>query len=245
MKRSQVLPGESRRILASEAACNKHWCIASLDVDKALLKGLTYRELADATGEQERTVCFTLPPGSAAVLRTLPGFEDYDESKHCLRCLKSGTGTKDAPRAFSLKLKRTTENIGLVSTSYDPEFEMTKDLLTAKHVDDIHMAGTDSSINDYVKKVESVFGACKLNKQSYTNCAIRYTKTQDGDVIMDQDDYIKQLRPISHPDLTGADPDHKASNIVSDMFVSLRGALAYSVLTQFWIMVYVVPLQRI
>ena len=62
---------------------------------------------------------------------------------------------------------------------------------------------------------------------------------------MDQDEYIKQLRPISHPDLVGANPEHKASKIVSDMFVSLRGALAYSVLTQFWIMVYVVSLQRI
>ena len=67
---------QSQRVLASVAACNKHWSIASLDVGKAFLKGLTYRELADATGEQERTVCFTLPPGSAAVLRTLPGFED-------------------------------------------------------------------------------------------------------------------------------------------------------------------------
>ena len=29
----------------------------------------------DATGEKERTVCFRLPPGSAALLRKFPGFE--------------------------------------------------------------------------------------------------------------------------------------------------------------------------
>eukprot|EP00959_Pyramimonas_sp_CCMP1952_P372882 7808413-Pyramimonas_sp.AAC.1 len=63
---------------------------------------------AEATGEKERVARFTLPPGSATVLRTPPGFEHYDESKHCLQRLKPGTGTRDAPRAFSLELRRTT-----------------------------------------------------------------------------------------------------------------------------------------
>ena len=91
----------SQRLLASAAACKKEWIIASMDINMAFLKGLTYSELAEATGEKERMVCFTLPPGSATVLRSLPGFEHYDETKHCLQCLKPGTGTKDAPRAFS------------------------------------------------------------------------------------------------------------------------------------------------
>ena len=89
----------SQRILASEAACHADYQIASLDVDKAFLKGFTYKELAQATGERERIVCFTLPPGSARLLRTFKGFEQFDESRHCLQCTKPGTGTKDAPRA--------------------------------------------------------------------------------------------------------------------------------------------------
>eukprot|EP00974_Lingulodinium_polyedra_P032236 3104717-Lingulodinium_polyedra.AAC.1 len=72
----------SQIILASEAACHKDWILASLDIDKAFLKGFTYVELAAATGEQERIVCFTLPPGSVSILRSIPGFEDYDESLH-------------------------------------------------------------------------------------------------------------------------------------------------------------------
>eukprot|EP00959_Pyramimonas_sp_CCMP1952_P004540 94816-Pyramimonas_sp.AAC.1 len=75
-----------------------------MDIDMAFLKGLTYEELAHATGVETRMECFALPPGSAQVLRTLPGFSSYDDSRHCLRCFKPGTGTKDAPRAFSLKL---------------------------------------------------------------------------------------------------------------------------------------------
>ena len=57
---------QSQRILASEVACRDDWIIASLDIDKAFLKGFTYKELAEATGQKERTVCFKLPPGSAS-----------------------------------------------------------------------------------------------------------------------------------------------------------------------------------
>ena len=66
----------SQRLLASEAACNRGFVLASLDIDKAFLKGFTYQELAAATGEQERLVCFKLPAGSAAILRTIEGFKD-------------------------------------------------------------------------------------------------------------------------------------------------------------------------
>ena len=65
----------SQRILASEAACHENYIIASLDIDKAFLKGFTYAELAEATGERPRNVYFKLPPGSAAVLRSIKGFE--------------------------------------------------------------------------------------------------------------------------------------------------------------------------
>eukprot|EP00959_Pyramimonas_sp_CCMP1952_P388265 8136134-Pyramimonas_sp.AAC.1 len=112
----------------------------------AFLQGSTYQELAEASGEKERVVCFTLPPGSATVLRTLPGFEHYDESKHCLQCLKPGMGTEDAPRAFSLKLRRTTGGFGLRPASCDDEFETSDNLLAAKHVDDINMAGTEDTV---------------------------------------------------------------------------------------------------
>ena len=64
----------NQRLLASEVACMKDWIIASLDIDKAFLKGLTYKELAEATGEKERKVCFTLPLGTANLLRKFPGF---------------------------------------------------------------------------------------------------------------------------------------------------------------------------
>ena len=94
---------------------------------------------------------FTLPPGSAAIIRKFKGYEDYDESVHCLWCVKPGTGTKDAPRAFSLKLRQVTVHKGLTPTSYDPEFEISDSLRTAKHVEDINITGTEKAIDDYIK----------------------------------------------------------------------------------------------
>eukprot|EP00959_Pyramimonas_sp_CCMP1952_P322405 6746625-Pyramimonas_sp.AAC.1 len=118
---------QSQRLPASEAACHPEWILASMGIDTAFLKGLTYEELAHATGGETRTVCFTLPPGSAQMIRTLSGFSSYDESRRCLGCLKPGTVAKDAPRAFSVKLRATTRAIGLAPTSYDPEFEFSPD----------------------------------------------------------------------------------------------------------------------
>ena len=62
---------------------------------------------------------------------------------------------------------------------------------------------------------------------------------------MDQDEYIGTLRPITSSELTGAPAEELATPNVANQFVSLRGALAYTLLTQAWIQVYVVALQRV
>ena len=63
--------------------------------------------------------------------------------------------------------------------------------------------------------------------------------------MMDQDDYIGTLRPIQSPELTGAPAAEPASQNVTTSFVSLRGAIAYTALTQASIMVFIVGLQRV
>ena len=124
-----------------------------------------------------------------------------------------------------MKLRKITRQIGLKSTSFDPEFEIKKDLLTAKHVDDINMAGKESQIDHYASEVEKVFGKCKLNKRQFVNCGVRYTQLDNGDVTTAQDEYIATLRPIVCSELTGAPAEAKATKLVNDLFVSLRGAL--------------------
>eukprot|EP00959_Pyramimonas_sp_CCMP1952_P427515 8953711-Pyramimonas_sp.AAC.2 len=70
------------------------------------------------------------------------------------------------------------------------------------------------------------FGTFKPNKHGDAKRAVRRPKNGGGDVTLGQDEHIKQLRPMRHPELTGAGSDATASNTVADMFVSLRSALA-------------------
>ena len=61
----------------------------------------------------------------------------------------------------------------------------------------------------------------------------------------DRDECIKTVRPIVSSELTGAPAETEATKTVTNLFVSLRGALAYTALAQAWIQVYIVALQRI
>ena len=67
----------------------------------------------------------------------------------------------------------------------------------------------------------------------------------NGDIEWDQDDYIKDLIPITHHELTGKKKEDLPSEQLTALFWSLLGALAYALTTQHWLAVYVVALQRV
>ena len=91
----------SQRILCSETACRKDWVLITVDIDKAFLQGMTYKELQEVTGEPERFVYFVLPTGSASVLRLIPGYEDCDERYECTTCNRyEGTAQSIQPQAL-------------------------------------------------------------------------------------------------------------------------------------------------
>ena len=107
------------------------------------------------------------------------------------------------------------------------------------------MAGTEKDIDEYTRVVEKGFGKFKPSKHQFTNCGVRCTMTSNHDIVCDQDEYIKTLRPIVHPELTGQAAEKEATKTIADLFVSLRGAIAYTLLTQAWLQVYIVALRRI
>ena len=67
----------------------------------------------------------------------------------------------------------------------------------------------------------------------------------NGDVVADQDEYIKDLRTISNGDLTGKPAHEECSHALQALFWSLLGAVAYTLLTQVWISCFVIALQRV
>ena len=122
---------------------------------RPFLKGVTYQELADLTGEAKRDVNFEVKAETAEILRTIPGFSTFDHKKNILRNLKPRTGTKDAPRCFGLKLKQATlDGFGANPTTHDSQLivkhtnQSELELVGAVHVDDIKTAYPSENVFD-------------------------------------------------------------------------------------------------
>ena len=254
----------SQRILSSEAACHPpgngddDWVYVAVDVEKAFLQGMTYEEMHEQ-GEPAREVNFTLPPGSAAILRQVPGYETFNEHTECLHCIKPGTGCKDAPRAFSMKLARVTRSAecNTKPTRWDPELEVKHEtagghatgvsqlvMMLSKHVDDLKIAGQRKHVTKLIQHIEAVFGKMKGDYDDFTNCGVHQHRDPDGTVTLDQDEYIDALITIKHVDLVKSKSEEPALGQLPDLFVSLLGAAAYALITQHHLAVYIVALQR-
>ncbi len=154
----------SQRILVSEAV-RQGWDICTADISKAFLQGVTYQELAEATGEPLREVNFFLPAYCIPLLRKVPGFENFDPTTEVLHCDKPGTGCTDAPRCFSMKLaKVTSEQCNLQASKIDPQLCMQHEngelvLLMTKHVDDLKVTGKYDQVLKVLSLIEKEFGA--------------------------------------------------------------------------------------
>jgi len=239
----------SQRILASTAATHPDWVFGAADVPKAFLQGLTFDELEAETREPRKYIAFTIPKGTLKHLRCVPNFENFNEHQHVLSCLKPGTGCRDAPRAFSLRLMKILRNFGMQSTMYDPQLMLlfkNKELaaMISIHVDDIKFTGRQNDIDRLVKLLEATFGKMTLQFDKFTNCGMTHERDKSGNIVMHQDEYIQAFKPIHPKHYQGYDIDGPCSEHQQALFMSLLGAVAYTSLTQVWILVYIVALQR-
>jgi hypothetical protein len=107
--------------------------------------------LAKITGEALREVNFVLPRHNVEQLRKIKGYETFDPDTEVLHCVKPGTGSVDAPRAFSLKLADILTKLKLTPSRVDPEiWYLHRDnnlrLVMTKHVDDLKVTGLEEDI---------------------------------------------------------------------------------------------------
>ena len=71
--------------------------MASLDVSEAFLKGFTFEEIQERRGGPKRRVLLSLPrprqgePSGVSILRTIKGYEDFNDSVEVLEMLKWGS----------------------------------------------------------------------------------------------------------------------------------------------------------
>ena len=221
----------SQKLIVSEAVRNR-WPICTADISKAFLQGVTYKELAEITGDPVREVNFYLPANNIALLKQLPGFEDFDPTQEVLHCDKPGTGLVDAPRAFSIKLRDVTEKKCYMQPSLiDNELCMRHEggqltALMTKHVDDLKTTGEPERVKQILTELQQVFGELKVDWYCFTNCGVRHVQDQiTRDITLDQIDFAQNLRCIAHPQLTGSKPEDECCPALHQLYMSLFGQL--------------------
>ena len=243
----------SQRIIISEAV-NRGWDIATTDISKAFLQGVTYQELAELTGEPVREVNFYLPAYNIPQLRQISGYETFDPNCEVLHCDKPGTGSVDAPRCFSLKLAKITKECGLIPSNVDPEFcylheQRGKTLvlvaLITKHVDDLKCAGERHTVIRILTSIQKAFGLLKITWNNFTNCGVRHIQdATTKEASLDQTEYVSGMKTIPTESYRGLGTNSKCEPVLHVQYQSLLGAVAYTGLTRLDVIVFIVALQR-
>ena len=192
----------SQRLLVSECAL-RGWTFGILRCSESLPPRSELRGARSATTQQPlRDVSFELGGEGLACLKQMQGFTDFDARSEVLHCLKPGTGCRDAPRCFSLKLRQVTEAYGLQPSSIDSQLELLFEagvliMMILKHVDDLKMAGKRKVIEDFVRHVSQTFGKMDVEWQDFTFCGVHHQQHADGSISLDQIKFLSACKPIA------------------------------------------------
>ena len=238
----------SQRAIVSECSL-RDWCIASSDVPKAFLQGVSYEGLAASTNKPIRDVSFELAGEGLKCLQLLPEFQGFNPAKEVLHCLKPGTGCRDAPKCFSLKLRQATQEFGFVSSIIDPELELLFDtnrtlfMAILKHVDDLKMIGPRHRIIKFVEHLSKVFGKLDINWSDFTFCGVHHLQEEDGTIHLDQIKFLAACKTIAVPSAVGR-TDGELNEVEQRLFLSLLMTVAYGLLTRPDLAVFISALQR-
>ena len=95
--------------MVNSVAAQHGWPLFVADVSQAFLRGLTFEQAAQLKDEVSRDVQFTVPPGSASILKRLPGYQDFNPLTEVLRMLRCGFGLACGTRS-SAKSYRTSDS---------------------------------------------------------------------------------------------------------------------------------------
>ena len=237
----------AQRLLLA-VAVERQWTVAAADVSEAFLRGLTFAQVSEDSGQPLRSVQLQLPAGAEEVLKEVPGLRDLDFSTECLDMLKPGYGLKDAPRLWSKRLQQCLLELGLKPLKMDPQTYVAhagKDLrcLLTVHVDDIKITGALQTIKDVLECLQKSFDKIKVEYDAFEHLGLKHQKVTGG-VVISQRRYVEQLKPIPDSLYCHGSLEEPASEQAKELYRSLVGGLAWTVQTRPDIAVFVSALQR-
>ena len=197
-----------------------------------------------------REVQMTLPPGSDAVLRELPGYDSFDGNTEVLDMLRGGFGLKDAPRLWQHMLQIVLERIGTVSLTAEPKLCVYRQdnnirLIMSSHVDDLKGGGDDEIRDRVLRELEREFGEPKVQFEKFECIGIMHEQDPvSKEIWTHQKHYVKQLKPIATERYCVAKAEEPVSEATHVAFRLLLGAIAWLTLTMVAVCVYISALQR-
>ena len=186
--------------------------------------------------------------------------------------IKAIYGLKDAPRAWRMRLHQILTEAGLVQLRHEQELYVMHEALHGQppaggsrgtlcrprdgesrlrlaataHVDDLKCIAQSKTAEPMIATIEKAVGKVTLLKDNFEHCGIKH-ETTDKAIIMHQNHYAAQLRPIDES-LLGSHPEEMEVKEFSDelgtLFMSLLGGLAWLVLTRIDICIYVQCMPR-
>ncbi len=243
----------------------------SMDISAAFLKGMTFQEIQQVTGEPLRSVQFDFPAQDAWILQQLPGMGDYDYHTEVLDLIKALWGLKDAPRAFGLRLSQTLSDIGYKPSIVDPQvwrkyvFQRVADSehrrvagaeidmtgakvvsLLSTHIDDIKGSASEKEQTILLNALRKDYGDdVKIEKSPFEHTGIKHEQRPNGDIYTHQNHYVKEITEVDMSKLIPIQNlDDDLPESYQKLYWSLLGALGWLLQTRADIAPFIGNLQR-
>ena len=148
------------------------------------------------------------------------------------------------PEHSTSRLINILKELGFRASLYDPQLLMLHKKGTLVLAITVHvlskMAGLKSEIDSLVKTLEGHFGKLTYQESEFTNCGICHKRLPDGTITLDQSEYLSALKPINPKHYANLQKDALCPEHLRALYWSLLGAVAYSALTQAWVLVYII-----
>ena len=226
------------------------WKLLTADVGSAFLKGLTFAQLAELTGEKVRRAAFLPPVGYESFVAELPNCQHFCKLKHELEMLKAIYGLKDAPRAWRKRLhlalvKLRAEQLRTDTNVYIWRASDGKLLaICSTHVDDLKFGGFPDLLDHLLKELSAQFGVLKICRDSFEHCGIMHELQSDGSYWLHQNHFAQRLQTVDMSAVPITTPKALLSPALVAVYMSALGSVAWLNQTRMDISIYVQALQR-
>eukprot|EP00959_Pyramimonas_sp_CCMP1952_P375852 7872279-Pyramimonas_sp.AAC.1 len=122
-----------------------------------------------------------IEPAGSAILRSIKGFESFNDATECLEMLKGGFGLIDAPNLVAMKADKVLKQENIKPTISDLKIYLKFEngklmLMVSTHIDDYKATGERPTLIQFHKMLQKHFGNdAKLNmEESFIHTGIRH-----------------------------------------------------------------------